>query len=241
MTLAGLGVLAAGLDGAETRAVEAAADFAREQTDDVVTGHDWWHVVRVTRVALLLAAGEPADPFVVNLAALLHDVDDHKVSGSFEAGARTVGRFLEGIGLGGHQAEEVVHAVAATSFRGAKVAELPTSVSGLCVRDADRLDALGAIGIARAFAWGGRAGRPLHDPAADPVWHGSADAYANSAGSSINHFYEKLLLLESRMGTAAGRRIAASRTRLLRDFLTAFDEQWEGYDAVALVSPDGFQ
>ncbi|MGF3990607.1 HD domain-containing protein, partial [Staphylococcus aureus] len=119
VSLAGLGVLADGLDETESAAVHAAADFAREKTCDAVTGHDWWHVVRVTRVALMLADVERADRFVVNLAALLHDVDDHKVSGSFETGAQTVRRFLDELGVSERNAAEIAGVVAATSFRGA--------------------------------------------------------------------------------------------------------------------------
>lgn len=239
MSLAGLGALADGLDETESAAVHAAADFAREKTCDAVTGHDWWHVVRVTRVALMLADVERADRFVVNLAALLHDVDDHKVSGSFETGAQTVRRFLDELGVSERNAAEIAGVVAATSFRGAGVAELPTSVEGWCVRDADRLDALGAIGIARAFAWGGRAGRPLHDPSTTAAQHDSAEQYARHDGTSVNHFHEKLLLLHGRMGTAGGRRIAAERTRILREFLTAFGEEWDSRDVAAVLSLDG--
>lgn len=194
------------------------------------SGHDWWHVERVRRLALRLAAGEGADPLVVELAALLHDVDDWKASGDPDASAVHARAWLTSLGLERALVEHVAAIVAGVSFKGAGVPTPMPTVEGRVVQDADRLDALGAIGIARAFAWGGSRGRPLHDPAAAPELHASFEAYRASAGGTLNHFHEKLLLLRERMQTATGRRIADARHAYMEEYVQRFLREWAGED-----------
>lgn len=208
--------------------------FVRARMEGEGTGHDWWHVDRVRRTALRLAAGEGADPYVVELAALLHDVADHKFHGGDEtAGPRAAREWLEGVGADAGTVEHVCAIVAELSFKGAGVATPMSTREGAVVQDADRLDAIGAIGIARTFAYGGSRGRPLHDPEARPEAHASFEAYKASAGPTVNHFYEKLLLLRERMNTAAARRVAGERHRFMEEFLERFFHEWEGADLAA--------
>jgi uncharacterized protein len=124
--------------------------------------------------------------------------------------------------------DHVCEIVAGLSFKGAGVATPMRSLEGQCVQDADRLDALGAIGVARTFAYGGHKGQPLHDPEAQPELHASFDAYKRGGGSSINHFYEKLLLLKDRMNTSAGKRLAAERHAFMERYLEQFHAEWAG-------------
>jgi uncharacterized protein len=126
--------------------------------------------------------------------------------------------------------DRVVEIVRGVSFKGAGVADVELSLEGRCVRDADRLDALGAIGIARAFAYGGATGQPLHDPTLEPAWHGTASEYREKRSTTINHFHEKLLLLRDRVDTAAARRIAERRHAVLVEFLDEFAAEWEARD-----------
>jgi uncharacterized protein len=188
------------------------------------SGHDWWHTLRVTRLARRLARAEGADPQVCELAALLHDVDDWKLAGG---GGRAV-RMLKAAGADAALAARVLAAVGQVSFKGAGVATPGDTLEARVVQDADRLDALGAVGVARAFAYGGSRGRALHDPAQRPVRHASFAAYRRSRGTTVNHFYEKLLLLKDRMQTRSGRALARQRHAFLVRFLERFLREWEG-------------
>ncbi len=202
----------------------------RELLGADATGHDWWHVERVRRVALRLGTEEGADAFVVELAALLHDVDDWKSSGDPEAAPRHAREWLASLEVDGGVREHVAEIVGTLSFKGAGVPTPMRTVEGRVVQDADRLDALGAIGIARAFAYGGSRGRPLHDPEAPPVLHQSFEQYRGAGGATLNHFYEKLFLLRDRMNTAAGRRLAEERHRYMEAFVARFLAEWDGVD-----------
>ncbi|MDN3353768.1 HD domain-containing protein [Actinomadura sp. DC4] len=203
--------------------------FARKELGvEESTGHDWWHVDRVRMVALNIAECEGADPYIVELAALLHDIEDYKFSGSDEAGPRAAAEWLISLGVEDEVTKEVAGIIRWMSFRGAKVEEVPLSLEGECVQDADRLDAIGAIGIARVFAYGGHVKRPIHNPDMAPDLHTSAESYVTSKGTSINHFHEKLLLLKERMKTPTGRRYADSRHERLVEFLRDFDAEWTG-------------
>ncbi len=200
----------------------------RELLAGDASGHDWWHIERVRRLALRLAAEEGADPLVVELAALLHDVADWKISGDALAGARHARDWLLSLQVEPSIAEHVAGIVAGVSFKGAGVPTPMSTIEGRVVQDADRLDALGAIGLARAFAYGGSRGRPMHDPADDPRLHSSFAEYRSATGSTLNHFHEKLLLLRERMNTVAGRRIAEERHRYMEEFVRRFLAEWEG-------------
>lgn len=207
------------------------AAYVRGRMEGEGTGHDWWHVDRVRRVALRLAEEEGADPFVVELAALLHDVADHKFHGGDEtAGPRAAREWLEGIGVEEATVGHVCTIISELSFKGAGVATPMSTREGEVVQDADRLDAIGAIGVARTFAFGGSRGRPLHDPEAAPEAHASFSEYKASRGPTINHFHEKLLLLRDRMNTAGARRAAEARHRYMVEFLDRFHREWDGAD-----------
>ena len=211
--------------------LERTAAFVRGKLEGEGSGHDWWHVDRVRRTALRLAAGEGADSFVVELAALLHDVADHKFHGGDEtAGPRAAREWLGGLGVAADTVEHVAAIVAELSFKGSGVATPMSTREGAVVQDADRLDAIGAIGVARTFAFGGSRGRPMHDPEAPPEAHDSFEAYKASRGPTVNHFHEKLLLLRDRMNTAAARRAADERHRFMEEFLRRFHAEWEGED-----------
>ncbi len=193
------------------------------------SGHDWWHVDRVRKVALRIAREENADLLIVELAALLHDVADWKFAGGdHEAGPRQAKAWLLDHGASAALAEQVATIVRELSFKGAGVATPMSTLEGACVQDADRIDAIGAIGAARAFAYGGHKGRAMHDPAVPPQMHADFAAYKKNDGPTINHFYEKLLLLKDRINTPAGKKIAQQRHAFLQQFLDQFLAEWDG-------------
>jgi uncharacterized protein len=205
--------------------------FVRAKLEGEGTGHDWWHLHRVRTLALRLAREEGGcDLAVVELAALLHDIDDWKFSGDEKAAGRAAREWLASVGADAATADHVGEIADTISFKGAGVATPMRTKEGAIVQDADRLEALGAIGIARAFAYGGSKGRELHSPDAKPQAHGSFEAYRKSVGTTINHFYEKLLLLKDRMNTDAGRRSAEARHRYMESYLERFFAEWEGRD-----------
>jgi len=192
------------------------------------TGHDWWHVYRVWKMAKRIGHAEQADPLVVELAALLHDIADWKFhDGDLSVGPTKAKDWLDSLGLDPGIIDQVCQIITNISFKGAAVEQQPLSLEGKVVQDADRLDAMGAIGIARAFAYGGAKGREIYDPAAKPTEHRTAEAYLKG-GTSINHFYEKLLLLKDRMNTVTGRAMAEERHTFMEDYLKQFYEEWEG-------------
>ena len=192
------------------------------------SGHDWHHIRRVWRLTQALAREEGADVEVAELGALVHDIADWKFHGGDESvGPREAERLLREENAPEALIAPVVDIVATISFKGAGVATPMRSLEGACVQDADRLDALGAIGIARCFAYGGHAGRLLHDPAVPPVLHATAQAYKSAKGTSLNHFHEKLFLLKDRMNTASGRRLAEARHAYMADFVARFLQEWE--------------
>jgi uncharacterized protein len=207
--------------------LERTAEHVRRTLAADSSGHDWWHVWRVWRNARKIGEAEGADPFITALAALLHDIADWKFhDGDDTAGPRAARRWLEQMQVDEPIIHHVCEIISQLSFKGAGVAtEMPT-LEGRVVQDADRLDAIGAIGIARAFAYGGHAGRALYDPEVPPELHTSFTAYKKNAGPTINHFYEKLLLLRDRMQTETGRAMAAERHDFMQEFLRRFMDEW---------------
>lgn len=194
------------------------------------SSHDWSHVERVWENARAIAAAEDgADVEVVELAALLHDIADWKFhDGDLNAGPTAARAWLAEIAAPAELTDQVVDIVARVSFKGAGVPDDMPTLEGRIVQDADRLDALGAIGIARAFAYGGHRGRPLYDPDEPAVAHGSAAEYMAATSSTVNHFHEKLLLLADRMHTDGGRRIAAARHAYMVGFLEQLNGELAG-------------
>lgn len=193
------------------------------------TGHDWWHIHRVRNLALTIAKEEEADLTIVELAALLHDVWDHKLyNGDLTVAPREARKWLQSLAVPAKATEEIVTIIERISFKGAHVPDEPLSLTGQCVQDADRLDAIGAIGIARTFAYGGSKGRLLYDPDHPPTLHDNFESYAGSTAPTINHFYEKLLLLKDRMHTATAKRMAEERHAFMEVYLEQFYQEWEG-------------
>jgi len=195
------------------------------------SGHDWWHVYRVWKNAIQIARHEQADLFVVELAALLHDIADWKFNnGNDDIGPQMAAEWLKSISVEEPVIIHVCQIIRDISFKGAGVATGMKTIEGMIVQDADRLDAIGAIGIGRAFAYGGSKGREMYNPDLSPEKHDSFEQYKNSRGSSINHFYEKLLLLKDLMNTKTASKIAEKRHAFMEDYLTEFFQEWEGKD-----------
>ena len=191
------------------------------------SGHDWHHINRVWKLSRQIAVQEGANPEIAELGALVHDIADWKFHGGDESvGPREAERLLDQERAPRHVIEAVVDIVATISFKGAGVRTEMRTLEGQCVQDADRLDAMGAIGIARCFAYGGHAGRQMYDPSIPPVMHETAEAYKAATGTSLNHFHEKLFLLKERMNTVSARTIAEDRHRYMEDFVTRFLDEW---------------
>ena len=204
-----------------------ATAFVRQELLHDSSGHDWWHIQRVVNLARVIAREEGADSFICELAALLHDIADYKISGDEATGLRRVHDWLQTHNVDGAAAERVMEIIATMSFGGGNRPPM-TTLEGRVVQDADRLDAIGAIGIARAFAFGGSRGRALYDPDEAPQQYASKEAYHSGGSSTINHFYEKLLLLKDRMNTPYARRLAEQRHRYMQAFLDEFAREWSG-------------
>jgi len=221
--------------------VERTARYVRDELFDDASGHDWWHVDRVRKLALALGRNEGADLYIVELAALLHDISDYKLNGGdHERGAHVANHWLISLGETQVCADAVSDIVIRVSFKGAGVKTEMRTVEGEVVQDADRLDAIGAIGIARAFAYGGYAGEPMHEPSASPQYHETLEEYMTRSGGTIAHFYEKLFLLKDRMNTESARVIALRRHMVMERFVEEFLREWEAVDVAgeAGVVPD---
>lgn len=211
--------------------VKKTTEYVKQKMLGEGTGHDWWHVLRVWRLAKRIAKEEKtADLFIVELGALLHDIADWKFhEGDMEAGPKAARQWLKSQEVNELIIKQVEHIVRDISFKGAGVKPKLQTIEAKIVSDADKLDGLGAIGIARAFAYGGSKNRPLYEPDKKPVMHQTFEAYkANKDGHTINHFYEKLLLLKDRMFTKTARNIAASRHAFMEQYLDEFYAEWEG-------------
>ena len=204
-----------------------AMDFAQKLFETDFSGHDFSHTLRVFRTATALARQEGAELTTVQLAALLHDVDDRKLSPETAGTKARAAGFLRAHGLPQAQIETILTIIGEVSFVGTD-SVIPATAEGRCVQDADRLDAIGAVGIGRAFAYGGAHGRAMHDPAIPPRVGMDAAAYRASLSTTVNHFYEKLFLLEDLMQTAAAKELARARTAYMRDFLAEFLAEWDG-------------
>lgn len=204
-------------------------EFVKGQLENDSTGHDWWHIHRVRNLAMVLAKEEKANLLIVELGALLHDIADHKFhGGDAMIGPAMARSWLSGMSVDKSIIDAVVEIVQGVSYKGAGVETPMQSIEGKVVQDADRIDALGAIGIARTFAYGGYKGHGLYDPEIEPVMHDSFESYKKSKAPTINHFYEKLLLLKDRMNTDTGRKIANERHLFMEEYLQRFFAEWEG-------------
>lgn len=205
-------------------------DFLKEKFTAEGSGHDYWHMYRVWQLSKNIAASEQdVDLFTLELCALLHDVADWKFhDGDEEAGPRAAREWLESLDVDNAVIEHIEDIIRNVSFKGANVASTMKTIEGKIIHDADKLDAIGAIGIARTFTYGGSKGRAMYDPEISPEQHDTFEAYKNSDSPTINHFYEKLLLLRDRMYTETGKKIAAHRHEIMEQFLTEFYDEWDG-------------
>ncbi len=203
--------------------------FVKKQLQQAEGGHDWFHIERVYKNALLLAEEENCNLEIVKLGALLHDIADSK----FHQGDETIGPkiardFLVSQNVTVDTIDAVVAIIENISFKGGNFEKTYTSKELEIVQDADRLDALGAIGIARTFNYGGFKNRALYNPEIQPNLNMSKEEYKKSDAPTINHFYEKLLLLKDKMNTETGKKIATERHRFMEQFLAQFYAEWEG-------------
>jgi uncharacterized protein len=209
--------------------IEKTIAFVKTTLAGAEGGHDWWHIYRVWNMARRIAEKEQADLFVVELAALLHDIADPKFhAGDEEIGPQMAAQFLSEQGVDPgiiHHVNEIIRNISFKNNFG-KVDFQSTELA--VVQDADRLDAIGAIGIARTFNYGGYKNRPLYDPDIPARDNLTKEAYTKSDGPTINHFYEKLLLLKNKMNTETGKCIAEERHSFMLDFLSRFYSEWEG-------------
>ncbi|MBI4437346.1 HD domain-containing protein [Candidatus Uhrbacteria bacterium] len=193
------------------------------------SSHDWWHILRVWNMAKHLCGVEKADTFMVELGALLHDVADWKFHEGDEAvGPRVASEILTEHHVESRVIEHISEIISTISFKGAGVATPMRTLEGQIVQDADRLDAIGAIGIARTFAYGGAKNRTMYDPDHKPTLHQTKEEYFHNNGATINHFYEKLLLLKDRMNTDAAKAIAQGRHQFMETYLQEFLNEWGG-------------
>ncbi len=205
------------------------SEYVKKILEGEGSGHDWWHVYRVWKMAKKISKREKGtDVFVIELAAILHDISDWKFNdGDVTVGSEIARNWLIKQKVSVDIVDHVCEIIEEASFKGAKVKSKIKTKEGMIVQDADRLDAIGAIGIARAFAYGGYKKRELYNPNIKPKKHKSFKEYQNSNSSTINHFYEKLLLLKDLMSTKTAREIAKTRHKYLTDFLERFLKEWE--------------
>lgn len=211
-----------------TEVIQQSEAFVKETLVKAESGHDWWHMYRVVQLAKHIAKTEDVDMFVVELGALLHDIADSKFhNGDETIGPRKAREFLEPLHIDEDIITHVENIIANVSFKGGKEIQHFKSPELDVIQDADRLDALGAIGIARAFNYGGHINRPLHDPAINADLNMTKEEYKKGGTSTINHFYEKLLLLKDRMNTETGKTMAEHRHQYMEQFLEEFYGEWE--------------
>lgn len=210
--------------------IEETKNFVREQLKHAEGGHDWFHTERVYKTAKRISEQEQVDSLVVQLAALLHDVADPKFhNGDEEIGPRTAQEFLTSQHLDPGKTEHIVNIIRNMSFKNSLDKDPPkfNSLELQVVQDADRLDAIGAIGIARTFNYGGFKNRPMYDPNIKPNLNMSKEEYKKSNAPTINHFYEKLLLLKDKINTDTGRELAVERHQFMLDYLEQFYKEWD--------------
>ncbi|MGK7391644.1 MAG: HD domain-containing protein [Candidatus Cyclobacteriaceae bacterium M2_1C_046] len=205
-------------------------EYVKRELQKAEGGHDWWHIYRVWNNAKKVMAEETGyDPLVVELGALLHDIADSKFhNGDEEVGPVKAATFLQQKNIDQKVIDHVMNIIKYISFKGGNVKQEFSSKELDIVQDADRLDAIGAIGIARAFNYGGHKGRLLYDPEVKPNLKMTKEEYKHSSAPTINHFYEKLLLLKDRMNTKTGKRMAEERHRFMEEYLKQFYSEWEG-------------
>lgn len=209
--------------------IQKTIDFVKEVLSDAEGGHDWWHIYRVWKLSKHIAQTENVDNFVVELGALLHDIADSKFhNGDEEVGPRKAREFLSSLNVEEDVITHVENIISNISFKGGKHTQKFKSPELDVVQDADRLDAMGAIGVARTFNYGGHKGREIYNPEIKPNLNMTKEEYKNSNAPTLNHFYEKLLLLKDRMNTNTGKSMAEHRHKFMEQFLDEFYKEWNG-------------
>jgi len=209
--------------------VKKTEDFVKKALTDAEGGHDWWHIYRVWKLSEHIAESEDVDIFVVELGALLHDIADSKFhDGDEEVGPQKAREFLISVGVREDVVVHVEKIIANISFKGGKHTQEFKSPELDVVQDADRLDAMGAMGIARTFSYGGHKKREIYNPEIKPNLEMTKEEYKSSTAPTLNHFYEKLFLLKDRMNTETGKKIAKRRHVFMEEFLDEFYKEWDG-------------
>ncbi len=207
--------------------LEKTITFVKSKLQGDSSGHDWWHIYRVWNMSKKLQEKEGGDLFIIELAALLHDVADWKFHKSENEGLGIIRDWLIQLELPNEAINKIVNVIKNVSFKGAGVKDKMETIEGKIVQDADRLDAIGAIGIARTFAFGGKFGNEMYNPEIKFELHQSFEKYKKSNGTTVNHFYEKLLLLKDRMNTKMAKEIAEGRHSFMENFLKQFFDESE--------------
>ncbi|WP_370773089.1 HD domain-containing protein [Clostridium sp.] len=206
--------------------IEKTKEFVKEKLYGEGSGHDWFHIERVYNLSRYLAEKENADSFIVEMAALLHDIDDWKFSSNNDNNPTNTEVFLKKIQVNEEDLIKIIKIINTISFKGGVVDSSQETIEGKVVQDADRLDAIGAIGIARTFAYGGHKNRVIYDPNIEPMNFTTLDEVKNENNHTINHFYEKLLKLKDLMNTKSAKEIAEKRHKYMEEFLNEFYSEW---------------
>lgn len=213
----------------EDQIISKTIHFVKDKLSGAEGGHDWFHIQRVFKNALLISEGEKVNLFIVSLGALLHDIADSKFhDGDETVGPKVAREFLNTLNINNDVIEHVIKIIENISFKGGNTDQKFKSPELDVIQDADRLDAIGAIGIARCFNYGGFKNRALYDPDIAPNLTMSKEEYKSSKAPTLNHFYEKLLLLKDRMNTQTGKELAGKRHVFMEQFLEQFYKEWEG-------------
>ena len=211
----------------KTLMIEKTKEFVKNKLYGEGSGHDWFHIERVYNLAKYIAQKENANTFIVEMTALLHDIDDWKFSNTNDTNTTVTEEFLKSIEIDDESLKTIINIIQTMSYKGGVVDSTQHIIEGKIVQDADRLDAIGAIGIARTFAYGGSKSRPIYDPAIKPMDFKSLNEVKNAENHTINHFYEKLLKLKDLMNTSTAKEIAEKRHKFMEDFLNEFYNEWD--------------
>jgi uncharacterized protein len=212
----------------KTLIINKTKEYVKTKLEGEGTGHDYWHILRVYKTAMYIGEKENADLFIVALTALLHDIADWKFNeGNSDIATDLIGVWLVSLGVHDSIINKITTIIKTMSFKGGTTNAKQETIEGKVVQDADRLDALGAIGIARAFAYGGYKERELYNPNIGPQKYNDFEEYKKNLGTTVNHFYEKLLLLKDLMNTESGKFMAKERHEFMEEYLNQFFKEWD--------------